>query len=119
VLTAVDGGPAVGLSAPAAHRRRAWLRPAALGSAVAALGAAAATTHQLLAARGEDRAADRLVRADGTIVGDSAAYARHRDAAAGARRNAWIGAAGTAVFAAGAAALGWLSFEDGQPVVRF
>jgi hypothetical protein len=113
---------ALDLSATATSRapiRPAWLRRSAVGSAAAAVGAGAFAVHQLLAARGASRAADALVRADGTIVGDPAAYSRNRDAAASARRNAWVGAAGTAVFAAAAGALGYLSWERGEPVVRF
>jgi hypothetical protein len=99
--------------------RGAWMRPATLGSAASAVAAGAFGLHQLLAARGHSRDAEALLRADGAILGDVGAYARHRRAESGARRNAWIGAAGTAVFAATAGVLGYLSWERGAPVVRF
>ncbi|HET7752845.1 MAG TPA: hypothetical protein VFK85_02960 [Anaeromyxobacteraceae bacterium] len=122
VLTAAPPGArrTLDLSATvAAPDRRSWMRPAALGSAAVALGAGALTVHQLFAARSAAADAEAMIRADGTIVGDSAVYARHRDAASAARRNVWIGATGTAVFAAAAGALGYLSWERGAPVVRF
>ena len=95
------------------------MRPAVYGSAAAAVGAGAFAVHQLLAARGATRAGDALIRDDGAIAGDSASYARYRASAGAARRNAWIGAAGSVVFAATASALGYLSWERGAPVVRF
>jgi len=122
VLAAGAPVPAVDLAVRPATpgvARRSWTRPAALGSAAVAAGAGAFAIHQLLSARGADADAAALVRSDGAIAGDPAAYARHRSTAAAARRNAWIGAAGTAAFAAAAGVLGYLSWDEGRPVVRF
>jgi hypothetical protein len=95
------------------------MRRAALGAGAAALASGAFSVHQAFAARGLAGDAEALLRADGAIAGDPLVYARHREEASAARRNVWIGAAGAVVFAATAGALGYLSWDDGAPVVRF
>ena len=120
-LRPTDPKPALERSPAArvASDGRAWMKPAAYGSAVLALGLGALTAQQAFRARNSYQEATGLVRSDGTLQ-DPARYHDLRSAADSARRNAWIGAAGSLAFAAGAGVLGYLAWTDaGAPAVRF
>jgi hypothetical protein len=107
------------VAAPPEGASRAWMRPAAYGSAVLALGLGALTAQQAFSARNSYQEAAGLVRPDGTLQ-DPSRYRDLRSAGDSARRNAWIGAAGSLAFAAGAGVLGYLAWTDaGAPAVRF
>jgi hypothetical protein len=104
---------------PPASVSRPWLKPAAYGSAVLALGLGALTAQQGFSARNSYQEATRLVRPDGTLQ-DAARYRDLVSAGDSARRNAWIGATASLAFAAGAGVLGYLAWTDaGAPAVRF
>jgi len=127
-------GPSIAASAPppnltaatalgrAPAARPGWLRPAAYAAGAVGLGLAGVATWQGIAARNGYRDADAMLRPDDTLVPGAtrATHDARLAAADGAKRNAYLSAAGTAVFAAAAGLLGYLSADDrGAPAVRF
>jgi len=98
-----------------------WMRPAAYAAGAVAIALAGVATWQGLSARGDYRDANAMLLPDGNLVpgGDQAAYDRTIDAANTSKRNAYIGVAGAAAFAVAAGVLGYLSWDQGKPVVRF
>lgn len=105
-------------SVPAASARPRWIKPAAIGSAGLAVGLGALAVQQALASRSSYDKANDLVRPDG-VIADSERYRQLANAGDRGRRNAWIGAGGAVVFAATAGVLGYLSFTDAGPAIRF
>ncbi|HEX9289433.1 MAG TPA: hypothetical protein VF904_07920 [Anaeromyxobacteraceae bacterium] len=127
-------GPSIAASAPppnltaatalgrAPAARPGWLRPAAYAAGAVGLGLAGVATWQGIAARNGYRDADAMLRPDDTLVPGAtrATHDARLASADGAKRNAYLSAAGTAVFAAAAGLLGYLSADDrGAPAVRF
>jgi hypothetical protein len=118
------GAPAGGPfpESPAAPPARSWLRPGALGAGAVALGLAGVATWQGLTARSRYRDADAMLRADGVLQAGISQQARDTALASAdsAKRNAYLAAGGTLVFAATAGVLGYLSWDErGAPVARF
>ena len=117
--------PAPGASAEARGdppSRPRWMRPAAYASGALALGLAGLATQQALSSRDGYREASALLRPDGALVAgaDRARYDQVVADAGAARRNAYLAAGGTVVFAALAGVLGYLSWDErGEVGVRF
>jgi hypothetical protein len=110
--------PAPASTAP----RHAWLKPGAYGAGAVALGLAGVAAWQGLTAYGRYQDADAMIRTDGVLAPGATqqAYDDKRASADAAKRNAYLAAGGTLVFAATAGVLGYLSWDDaGAPVVRF
>jgi hypothetical protein len=100
-----------------------WLRPAAIGAGVVALGFGGLAIQQGISASQAYADANAMVGAGGTLVPGSDASRFHDLQAQGddAQRNAYVAAGTAVVFAATAGVLGWMS-RDGrpaEPVIRF
>ena len=113
--------PAEPVSDPsAATTPRRWMRPAAIGSGVAAGLLAALAVHQGLAARSAYADADAMVGANSQLLPGSDP-ARYRDLKAdgdAAKRNAYVSAGAALVIGAAAGYLGWRSMErPAQPAL--
>jgi len=96
-----------------------WLRPAAYGAGLAALGAGAFALMQARSASDGYASAGAMVRSDGALVAgtDRARYDSVVTGADSAKRNAYVGAAGAAVLAVAAGVLGYLSLEARGPAI--
>jgi hypothetical protein len=96
---------------PAARSRPAWLKPAAIGVSVLALGLAGVSVQQGWSAHRAYSGADALVLPGGVLApgvtpADRAAFVDRGDTAS---RNAWVTGTAALVGAAGAGLLWWLS----------
>jgi hypothetical protein len=115
---AADPAPAVSRGAP-----RAWLRPAAIGAGVVALGFGALAIQQGVTASQTYSDANAMVGAGGVLLpgSDPSQFQELQAHGDAAQRNAYIAAGTAVVFAATAGVLGWMS-RDGrpaEPVIRF
>ncbi len=123
--TSRRGGPEVNLAGAgaspgprppvgAAPGRGRWMRPAAIAAGALAIGLAGVATYEGLSARSSFRAADGMLRPDGTFLpgSDPALYARRRADGHSAERMAYVTAGSAIAFAAAAGILGYLS-RDG------
>jgi hypothetical protein len=108
---------------PGGSPRRAWMRPAAYTAGAIAIGLAGVAVWQGISSHSSSSQADRMTGPNQTFPPgtDVARYNQLRADADAASRNMYIAAAGTAVFAAAAGALGYLSRDErtGLAVVRF
>lgn len=111
--TLVLGG-AAGPPAPPPPR---WLRPAAYGAGVLAVGALAIAGLQARASADAYRRASAMVRGDGALApgADGARYDAAIGSGDGARRNAYVAAGASAALAVTAALLGYLSGAPATP----
>jgi hypothetical protein len=99
------------------------MRPAAIGSGVLALGFGALSVQQGLAASGAYDDANAMLGPGGVLLpgSDPARYQDLLDQGDAAKRNAYVSAGATVVFAVAAGVLGWMS-RDGRPpelAIRF
>ncbi|HUL60857.1 MAG TPA: PEGA domain-containing protein [Anaeromyxobacteraceae bacterium] len=102
---------------------RPWMRPAAIGAGVLALGFTGLAVQQGTSAQQAYSQARAMLGADGNLVplADRVHYESLRTQGDAATRNAWLSAGAAVVLAAGAGALGWMSFDGapGPPAIRF
>ncbi|HEY6097819.1 MAG TPA: hypothetical protein VIW03_00220 [Anaeromyxobacter sp.] len=113
------GSPERGAS-PEAPRR--WMRPAAIGSGIAAGAFAALAIQQVFASRSAYSDADAMVGPGGTLVpgSDPARYRSLRSDGDAAKRNAYVSAGAAVAFAAAAGVLGWRSMgRPAEPALAF
>ena len=98
------------------------MRPAAIGSGIAACAFAALAIQQGFASRKAYSDADAMVGPGGTLVpgSDPARYRSLRSDGDAAKRNTYISAGAAAAFAAAAGVLGWKSMDRSpEPALAF
>ncbi len=101
---------------------RPWMRPAAIGAGVFALGLTALAIQQGRAAADAYADARALETPDGNIASLSKPrFDQLVSRGKAATRNAWLSAGAALIFAGGAGALGWMSFDvaGGAVAMRF
>jgi len=107
----------------AARDRPRWMRPAAIGAGVLALGFGALSVQQGLAASSAYDDANAMLGPGGVLLpgSDPARYEDLVEKGDASKRNAYVAAGTTLVFAVAAGVLGWMS-RDGRPpelAIRF
>jgi hypothetical protein len=105
------------------EERPRWMRPAAIGAGVLALGFGALSVQQGLAASSAYDDANAMLGPDGVLLpgSDPERYRDLLEQGDDSKRNAYLCAGTTVVFAVAAGVLGWMS-RDGRPAelaIRF
>ncbi len=93
-----------------------WMRPTAIGSAVAAVAFTALASQQGFSARNAYSKADAMISGSVLLAGsDPDRYRELRADGDAAKRNAYLSAGAAAAFAAAAGVLGWRSVDRAAP----